>query len=98
MHLFRCVKFLLIVDDHSRLQSGLQFRHRNVTCVNLISAPHHSMRKTFTFLPFKEARKKLDFVLPVDGQGRNNFRGANVLLRSRRGYSRKLGSVIRPAT
>jgi hypothetical protein len=70
-----------------------QFRHQNVTCVTLISAQHRFMRKTFTFPAFRGARKKLGFVLPVDGH--NNFRGAKALLRSRRGYNRKLGAVIR---
>jgi len=60
-----------------------------------MSAQHRFMGKTFTSLPFEGARKKLDFVLPVDGHGHNNFRGAKVLPRSRRGYSRKLGAVIR---
>jgi hypothetical protein len=33
--------------------------------------------------------------LPVDDHGHNKFRGTQALLRSRRGYSRKLGAVIR---
>ena len=43
----------------------------------------------------KEARRKLGFILPVDRRAHNNFRGAKALLRSRRGFGRKLGAVIR---
>jgi len=46
-------------------------------------------------LAFGKARKKLEFVLPVDGHGDNNFRSVKALLRRRRGYSRRLGAVIR---
>jgi hypothetical protein len=42
-------------------------------------------------LAFREARKKLEFVLPIDRRGHNNFRAAKVLPRRRRGYGRKLG-------
>jgi hypothetical protein len=52
------------------------------------------MKKPSTFLPFREARKKLDFVLPVDRHAYNNFRAAKALPRRRRGYGRKLGAVI----
>ena len=31
----------------------------------------------------------MDFILRVDGHGHNNFRGAKVLLRSRRGLQQK---------
>ena len=46
-------------------------------------------------LAFRKARKKLEFVLPIDGHGHNNFRVAKALLRRRRGYGRRLGAVIR---
>jgi hypothetical protein len=52
------------------------------------------MKKPFTLPAFREARKKLEFVLPVDGRGQNNFRAAKVLLRRRRGYGRKSGTVM----
>jgi hypothetical protein len=52
------------------------------------------MKKPFTLLELREARKKLEFVLPVDGRGPNNFRATKVVLRKRRGYGRKLGTVI----
>jgi len=52
------------------------------------------MKKPFTLLAFREARKKLEFVLPIDISGHNNFRAAKALLRRRRGYGRKLGVVI----
>ena len=38
-----------------------------------------AMKKPFTLLVFREARKTLGFVLPVDGRGQNNFRAAKVL-------------------
>jgi len=53
-----------------------------------------AMKKPFTLLAFREARKTLGFVLPVDGRGHNNFRAAKVLLRTRRGYGRKSGAII----
>ena len=53
-----------------------------------------AMKKPFTLLAFREARKKLEFILPVDNRGRNNFRAAKVLLRRRRGYGRKLGTFL----
>lgn len=53
-----------------------------------------AMKKPFTLLAFREARKKLEFVLPVDSRGHNNFRAAKALPRTRRGYGRKLGAVI----
>src|SRR5215469_8565108 len=82
--------------DDSRQQSRLftispPKRHLRT----LVSAQQRCMRKTFTFLAFRGARKKLDFVLPLDGRGHNYFRGAQALLRSKRGYSRRLGTVIR---
>ena len=46
-------------------------------------------------LAFRKARKKLEFVLPIDGHGHHNFRVAKALLRRRRGYGRRLGAVIR---
>jgi len=46
-------------------------------------------------LAFGKARKKSEFVLPIDGHGHNNFRVAKALLRRRRGYGRRLGAVIR---
>jgi hypothetical protein len=52
------------------------------------------MKKPFTLLAFREARKKLEFVLPVESRGHNNFRSAKALPRRRRGYGRKLGVVI----
>jgi hypothetical protein len=52
------------------------------------------MKKPFTLLAFREGRKKLEFVLPVDSRGRNDFRAAKVLLRRRRGYGRKSGTVM----
>jgi hypothetical protein len=52
------------------------------------------MRKPFTLLAFREARKKLEFVLAVDGRDQNNYCAAKVLPRRRRGYGRKLGAVI----
>jgi hypothetical protein len=45
-------------------------------------------------LAFRKARKKLEFVLPVDDRGDNKFRATKVLLRRRRGYGRRLGVVI----
>jgi hypothetical protein len=53
-----------------------------------------TMKKPFTLLAFREARKKLEFVLPVDSRDHDNFRAAKVLPRRRRGYGRKLGAVI----
>jgi hypothetical protein len=35
-----------------------------------------TMKKPFTLLAFREARKKLEFVLPIDSSGHNNFRAA----------------------
>jgi hypothetical protein len=52
------------------------------------------MKKPFTLLAFREAGKKLEFVLPGDSRGHKNFRAAKALPRSRRGYGRKLGAVI----
>jgi hypothetical protein len=52
------------------------------------------MRKPFTLLAFREARKKLEFVLPVDSLDHNNYRAAKALPRRRRGYGRKLEVVI----
>lgn len=49
-----------------------------------------AMKKPFTLLAFREARKTLGFVLP----SHNNFRAAKALPRTRRGYGRKLGAVI----
>src|SRR2546430_16273591 len=46
-------------------------------------------------LAFGKARKKSEFVLPIDGHGHNNFRVAKALLRRRRGYGRRLGAVFR---
>jgi hypothetical protein len=43
----------------------------------------------------REARKRFEFVLPVSDQRHNNFRVAKALLRTRRGFGRKLGAVIR---
>ena len=53
-----------------------------------------AMKKPFTLLAFREARKTLGFVLPVDSRGHNNLRLAKALPRTRRGYGRKLGAVI----
>jgi hypothetical protein len=53
-----------------------------------------AMKKPFTLFAFREVRKTLGFVLPVDSRGHNNFRAAKVLPRRRRGYGRKLGAVI----
>ena len=53
-----------------------------------------AMKKPFTLLAFREARKTLGFVLPGDSSGHNNFRAAKTLLRTRRGYGRKLGTII----
>jgi hypothetical protein len=53
-----------------------------------------AMKKPFALLAFREARKTLGFVFPVDSRGHNNFRAAKVLPRTRRGYSRKSGAVI----
>jgi hypothetical protein len=53
-----------------------------------------AMKKPFTLLAFREARKTLGFVLPVDSRGHNNFRAAKAWPRTRRGYGRKLGAVI----
>jgi hypothetical protein len=53
-----------------------------------------AMKKPFTLLAFREARKQSEFVLPVDGRGHNNFRAAKALPRRRRGYGRKSGAVI----
>ena len=53
-----------------------------------------AMKKPLTLLAFREARRTLGFVLPVDSRGHNNFRAARVLPRKRRGYGRKLGAVI----
>jgi hypothetical protein len=53
-----------------------------------------AIKKPFTLLPFREARKKLDFVLPVDSRGHDNFHAAKALPRRRRGYGRRLGAVI----
>ena len=53
-----------------------------------------AMKKPFTLLAFREARKKLEFVLPLNSRGHNNFRAAKALPRMRRGYGRKLGAVI----
>jgi len=53
-----------------------------------------SHEKPFTLLAFREARKTLGFVLPVDSRGHNNSRAAKALPRTRRGYGRKLGAVI----
>jgi hypothetical protein len=52
------------------------------------------MKRPFTHLAFREVRKKLEFVLPVDSRGHNNFRSAKTLPRRRRGYGRKLGAVM----
>jgi hypothetical protein len=53
------------------------------------------MRKSFKLAALKEERKKLGFVLPVEGRSQNNFRAARALPRSRRGFGRKLGAIIR---
>jgi len=56
------------------------------------------MKKPFMLpaLPaLREARKKLAFVMPVDDHDDKHFRAAKALLRSRRGFGRKLGAVIR---
>ena len=52
------------------------------------------MKRLFTLLAFREALKKLEFILPVDSRGHNNFRSAKTLPRRRRGYGRKLGAVM----
>ena len=39
------------------------------------------MKKPFKLLAFREARKTLGFVLPVDSGGHNNFRAAKALPR-----------------
>jgi hypothetical protein len=52
------------------------------------------MKRLFTLLAFREALKELEFILPVDSRGHNNFRSAKTLPRRRRGYGRKLGAVI----
>ena len=49
------------------------------------------MKNPFTLLAFREAPKKLEFVLPVDRRGHNNFRAAKVLPRRRRGSRQKVG-------
>jgi len=48
------------------------------------------MKKPFTLLAFREARKTLGFVLPVDSRGHNNFRAAKALPRTRRGLWQKV--------
>jgi hypothetical protein len=48
------------------------------------------MKNPFTLLAFREARKKLEFVLPIDSRGHNNFRAAKVLPRRRRGLRQKV--------
>jgi hypothetical protein len=53
-----------------------------------------AMTKPFTLLAFRDARKTLGFVLPVDSRGHNNFRAVKALPHTRRGYGRKLGVVI----
>jgi hypothetical protein len=53
-----------------------------------------TMKKPFTLLAFRDAPKRLEFVLPIDSRDHNNFRAAKALLRRRRGYGRKLGAVI----
>jgi len=70
-----------------------QARRRNDQTTNW--TPNLAMRKPHTLLAFRELRKKLEFVLPVDAHVQNNFRVAKVLLRRRRGYGRKLVAVIR---
>ena len=53
-----------------------------------------AIKKPFALLAFREARKTLGFVLPVDSGGHDNFRAAKALPRTRRGYGRKSGAVI----
>ena len=63
-----------------------------------ILAQRGCMKKLFMLpaLPaLREARKKLAFVMPVDDHDDKHFRAAKALLRSRRGFGRKLGAVIR---
>ena len=64
------------------------------TCAPRVDKHIATMKKLFTLLAFREARKKLEFVLPVESRDHDNFRAAKVLPRRRRGYGRKLGAVI----
>jgi hypothetical protein len=41
------------------------------------------------------SRKNVGFILPVDNYHLNSLYGGKTLLRSKRGFGRKLGAVIR---
>jgi hypothetical protein len=59
-----------------------------------LATPNSTMKKPFTLLAFRDARKTLGFVLPVDIRCHNNFRPVKALPRTKRGYGRKSGAVI----